>query len=45
MILMAMQFQSVQDLVQAAQGIERVMRDTAKPIVEQGETTGFKRRY
>ena len=44
MILMAMQFQSVRDLVRAAQGIERVMRDTAKPVIEQGQTTGFKRR-
>uniref|UniRef100_A0A6N2NCS8 Retrotransposon gag domain-containing protein n=1 Tax=Salix viminalis TaxID=40686 RepID=A0A6N2NCS8_SALVM len=44
MILMAMQLQSVRDLVRAAQGIERVMRDTTKPVVEQGQMTGFKRR-
>ena len=34
MILMAMQFQFVRDLVRAAQDIERVMRDMAKPIIE-----------
>ena len=44
MILMAMKFQSVLDLVRAAQGIERVMRDTAKPVIEQGQAIGFKRR-
>ena len=44
MILIVMQIQSIQDLVGATQGMERVMRDIAKPVVEQGQTTGFKRR-
>ena len=35
MILIAMQFQSVRELVWAAQGMERVMRDTPKPVVKQ----------
>jgi hypothetical protein len=34
MILIAMQFQSVQELVRAAQGMERVIKDTPKPVVE-----------
>jgi hypothetical protein len=34
MILIAMQFQSVRELVRAAQGMERVIRDTLKPVVE-----------
>jgi hypothetical protein len=34
MILIAMQFQSVWELVWAAQGMERVIRDTPKPGVE-----------
>ncbi|KAL9350762.1 hypothetical protein Peur_058017 [Populus x canadensis] len=33
-ILIAMQFQSVWELVQAAQGMERVIKDTPKPVVE-----------
>ena len=35
MILIAMQFQSVRELVRAAQGMERVIKDTLKPVVEQ----------
>ena len=35
MILIAMQFQSVQELVWVAQGMERVIRNTSKPMVEQ----------
>jgi hypothetical protein len=34
MILIAMQFQSVRELVRAAQGVERVIKDTPKPVVE-----------
>jgi hypothetical protein len=34
MILIAMQFQSVRELVRAAQGMERVIKDTPKPVVE-----------
>jgi len=44
MILIAMQFQSVRELVRAAQGIERVIRDTPKPVVEQSQVIGAKRR-
>ena len=33
-ILITMQFQFVQDLVRVAQGMERVMRDASKPVVE-----------
>jgi len=35
MILIAMQFQSVRELVRAAQGMERVIRDALKPMVKQ----------
>jgi len=31
-------------LVKAAQGMERVIRDAPKPVVEQSQTTGAKRR-
>jgi hypothetical protein len=34
MILIAMQFQSMRELVRATQGMERVIRDTPKPVVE-----------
>ena len=34
MMLIAMQFQSLRELVQAAQGMEMVIRDTPKPMVE-----------
>jgi len=34
MILIAMQFQSVRELVWVAQGMERVIRDTPKQVVE-----------
>ena len=44
LILVAMQFQSVEELVRAAQGIEKAMNDTIKPISEQSQTAGFKRR-
>jgi len=44
MILIAIQFQSVQDLVRAAQGMKRVMRDAPKLVVQQSEATGAKRR-
>ena len=44
MILIAMQFQSVRELVWAAQGMERVIRDTSKPMVEQSQVIGAKRR-
>ena len=44
MILIAMQFQSVRELVRAAQGMERVIRDTLKPVVEQSQVIGAKRR-
>ena len=44
MILIAMQFQSVQELVWAAQGMERVIRDTPKAVVEQSQVIGAKRR-
>jgi hypothetical protein len=40
MILIAMQFQSVWDLVRVAQGMERVIRD----IPKQSQTTGAKSR-
>jgi hypothetical protein len=43
LILVAMQFQSIQELVRVAQGIERVMNDTPRPTSEQSQTTGFKR--
>ena len=42
-ILIAMQFQSVWDLVRAAQGMKRVMNDTLRPTSEQNQMTGFKR--
>ena len=35
MIVIAMQFHFVQELVWAAHGMERVIRDTPKPMVEQ----------
>jgi hypothetical protein len=44
MILIAMQFQSVRELVRVAQGMERVIRDTPKPVVEQSQVIGVKRR-
>jgi hypothetical protein len=44
LILVAMQFQSVRELVQAAQGMERVMNDTPRSTSEQSQTMGFKRR-
>jgi hypothetical protein len=44
MILIAIQFQSVLELVQATQGMERVIRDTLKPVVEQSQVIGAKRR-
>jgi hypothetical protein len=44
LILVAMQFLSVQDLVRATQGMERVMNDTPRLTSEQSQTTGFKRR-
>jgi hypothetical protein len=44
MILIAMQFQSVRELVRAAQGMERVISDTPKPGVEQSQVIGAKRR-
>jgi hypothetical protein len=44
MILIAMQFQSVWELVRATQGMERVIRDTLKPVVEQSQVIGAKRR-
>jgi len=44
MILIAMQFQSVRELVRAAQGMERVIKDTPKPVVEQSQAMGAKRR-
>jgi hypothetical protein len=44
MILIAMQFQSVRELAWAAQGMERVIRDTLKPVVEQSQVIGAKRR-
>jgi hypothetical protein len=44
MILIAMQFQSVRELLQATQGMERVIRDTPKPVVEQSQATGAERR-
>jgi len=34
MILIAMQFQSVRELVRAAQGMKRVIKNTSKPVVE-----------
>jgi hypothetical protein len=34
MILIAMQFQSIRELVRVAQGMKRVIRDTPKPVVE-----------
>ena len=40
MILIAMQFQYVRELVRAAQGMERVIRDTPKPVVEQSQLRG-----
>jgi len=43
-ILVAMQFQFVWDLVQVAQGMERVMNDTLRPTSEQNQMTGFKRK-
>jgi hypothetical protein len=44
MILIAMQFQSVRELLRVAQGIDRVIRDASKPVVEQSQATGAKRR-
>jgi hypothetical protein len=44
MILIAMQFQSVRELVRATQGMERVIRDTLKPVVEQSQVIRAKRR-
>jgi hypothetical protein len=44
MILIAMQFQSVRELVWAAQGMERVIKDTPKLVVEQSQAMGAKRR-
>jgi hypothetical protein len=44
MILIAMQFQSMRELVRAAQGMERVIRDTPKPMVEPSQIIGAKRR-
>jgi hypothetical protein len=44
MILIAMQFQSVRELVRAAQGMKRVIRDTPKQVVEQSQVIGAKRR-
>jgi hypothetical protein len=45
MILIAMQFQSVRELLRVAQGMDRVIRDAPKPVVEQsqlrGEILGF----
>jgi len=34
----------VRELVWAAQGMERVMRDTPKPVVKQSQVIGAKRR-
>jgi len=44
MILIVMQFQSVRELVRAAQGMERVIRDTPKPVVEQSQAIEAKMR-
>jgi hypothetical protein len=44
MILIAMQFQSVRELVWATQGMERVIRDTPKPVVKQSQAIRAKRR-
>jgi hypothetical protein len=44
MLLIAMQFQSVQELVRATQGMERVIRDTLKLVVVQSQATRAKRR-
>jgi hypothetical protein len=44
MILIAMQFQSVQELVRAAQDMERVIKDTPKLVVKQSQAMGAKRR-
>jgi len=44
MILIAMQFQAVRELVRAAQGMERVIKDTPKPVVKQSQAMGAKRR-
>jgi hypothetical protein len=44
MILIAMQFQSMRKLVRVVQGMERVIRDTPKLVVEQSQVTGAKRR-
>ena len=43
MILIAMQFQSVEELVWAAQGMKRVIKDTPKLVVEQSQAIGAKR--
>jgi hypothetical protein len=42
LILVAMQFQSIQELVRVAQGMERVMNDTPRLTSEQSQTTGIK---
>ena len=44
MILIAMQFQSMQELVRAAQGMERVIKDTPKSVGEHSQAMGAKRR-
>jgi len=44
MILIAMQFQSVRELVWAPQGMERVIKNTPKPMVEQSQVTRDKRK-
>jgi hypothetical protein len=44
MILIVMQFQSVRELVRAAQGMDMVIRDTPKLVVEQSQVIGAKRR-
>jgi hypothetical protein len=44
MVLIAMPFQSICELEQAAQGMKKVIQDIQKPVREQGQMIGVKRR-
>lgn len=44
MVLIAMPFQSICELEQAAQGMKKVIQDIQKPVSEQGQMIGVKRR-
>jgi hypothetical protein len=44
MVLIAMPFQSIHELEQAAQGMKKIIQDILKLVSEQGHMTGVKRR-